>query len=274
MTTPRSSVVLYHANCADGFGAAWSAWRKLGDKADYIPVQHGVPPPELPEATFVYILDFSYARATIEEMSARYASIQIIDHHRTAEKELHGLQYALFDLTKSGAVLSWEFFHPGKPVPLLLQYVMDRDLWTHKLSNSREVFAALSSYPMDFKVWNQLEVSILAKEGVPIVRYLKEMVKLVCDQARFETVAGYRVPVVNTAVHGSEVGEELLSRFMEVPFAVSYFDRADGIRQWSLRSRADFDVSEIARSFQNGGHPQAAGFETKLPTDFMPETHS
>ena len=27
--------VLYHANCADGFGAAWAAWQKLGDDADY-----------------------------------------------------------------------------------------------------------------------------------------------------------------------------------------------------------------------------------------------
>ncbi len=273
MTTPRTAV-LYHAHCADGFGAAWSAWRKLGDEARYIPVRHGAPPPELPESASVYILDFSYPRLTIEEMRERYASLQVIDHHRTAEEELRGLDYALFDLEKSGAVLSWEFFHPDEPVPELLRYVMDRDIWSHRLSNSREVFAALSSYPMDFAVWSGLDVSLLAEEGVPIVRYLKEMVKLVCDQARLETVAGHRVPVVNVAIHGSEVGEELLRRFPDAPFAVSYFDRADGIRQWSLRSRADFDVSKIARSFQNGGHSQAAGFETRLPADFMPEPHS
>ena len=50
-------IVLYHAYCADGFGAAWAAWQKLGDDADYLPVRHGNPPPTLPEGASVYIPD-------------------------------------------------------------------------------------------------------------------------------------------------------------------------------------------------------------------------
>ena len=66
-----------------------------------------------------------------------------------------------------------------------------------------------------------------------------------------------------------------LKRHPDAPFAAMYFDRGDSVRQWSLRSRADFDVSKIARAFQNGGHRQAAGFETKLSKDFVPKpTHS
>jgi len=37
----KEIVVLYHANCLDGFGAAYAAWKKFGDTADYIPVQYG-----------------------------------------------------------------------------------------------------------------------------------------------------------------------------------------------------------------------------------------
>jgi hypothetical protein len=148
---------------------------------------------------------------------------------------------------------------------------MDRDLWLYELPRSREVFAALSSYPMDFRTWSRLDVEGLAEEGVSIRRYQRELVELVCSQTRFETLAGYRVPVVNSPLLGSEVGAELLKRHPEAPFAVIYFDRGDGKRQWSLRSREDFDVSAIARRFENGGHRQAAGFESDLPEAFVPE---
>lgn len=30
-------LVIYYANCADGFGAAFAAWTKLGDDAEYVP---------------------------------------------------------------------------------------------------------------------------------------------------------------------------------------------------------------------------------------------
>lgn len=262
--------VLYHANCADGFGAAWAAWKKLGDDADYLPVRHGSPPPELPSGASVYILDFCYARDVIVGLHERSHQLTVIDHHRTAEQELQGLDYAIFDNDKSGAVLAWEFFNTDTPVPELLRYVMDRDLWLYQLPRSREVFAALSSYPMDFRIWSTLDVRRLADEGPPILRYQQQQVTLLCSQIRFEKIAGYEVPVVNAAVFGSEVGEELLKRYPEAPFAALYFDRGDGIRQWSLRSREDFDVSQIARQYQNGGHRQAAGFETKLSADFIP----
>ena len=31
-------LVIYHANCADGFGAAFAAWLKLGNEAEYLPM--------------------------------------------------------------------------------------------------------------------------------------------------------------------------------------------------------------------------------------------
>lgn len=266
-----TKAILFHGQCLDGFGAAWAAWRKLGGDASYVPVLHGAPPPELPADTAVTILDFSYSREETLAMHERYRELRVIDHHRTAEAELSGLEWATFDNSKSGAVLAWEHFHPGEDVPELLRYVMDRDLWLYELPNSREVSAALSSYPMDFEVWNHLDVTRLAEEGIPILRYQREQVRLACQQARFHEVAGYRVPIVNATFLGSEVGEALLALHSETPFVVIYFDRADGRRQWSLRSREDFDVSKIARLFQNGGHKQAAGFETELPENFVPK---
>lgn len=266
---PRT--ILYHAHCTDGFGAAWAAWRLYGNGAIYRPVEHGLPPPEIPSDHEVVLLDFCYSRDEIVAMKEQHRDLLVIDHHRTAEKELEGLPYGVFDNEKSAAVLAWERFHPNEPVPRVLQYVMDRDLWLWKLPESRAVFAALSSYPMDFELWNHLDVDELAKEGVPILRYQSEVVSSLCEQARYEDLAGYRVPVVNAVAVVSELGETLLKRHPEAPFVAIYFDRGDGIRQWSLRSREDFDVSEVARLFENGGHRQAAGFESELPRPFVPE---
>ena len=37
------NVVIYHADCTDGFGAAYSAWKQLGNRAEYYPCKHGTP---------------------------------------------------------------------------------------------------------------------------------------------------------------------------------------------------------------------------------------
>src|SRR6187549_3257027 len=55
------SVVLYHAECADGFGAAWALWRRF-PQARFLAVKHGVPPPDGLKGERVVIVDFSYAR--------------------------------------------------------------------------------------------------------------------------------------------------------------------------------------------------------------------
>ncbi len=37
----RKSVVLYHADCNDGFAAAYAAWVALGEDEEYVPVKYG-----------------------------------------------------------------------------------------------------------------------------------------------------------------------------------------------------------------------------------------
>ena len=55
--------VLYHRDCADGFGAAWAAHRELGrEKVEYLPCTYGEPPPEMESGSRVYILDFDVSR--------------------------------------------------------------------------------------------------------------------------------------------------------------------------------------------------------------------
>lgn len=39
MTDYRPDVVIYHANCADGFGAAWAAWMRWGSAIRFVQVK-------------------------------------------------------------------------------------------------------------------------------------------------------------------------------------------------------------------------------------------
>ena len=271
MSRADTTHVLYHARCQDGFGGAWAAWRALGDRAEYVPVQHGDPPPALPGDARVVIVDFAYPRDVILALRERVAGLTILDHHKTAEEALRGIPDTVFDMHKSGAMLSWEYFHPGQEPPALVRYVQDRDLWRFELPHSREATAALGSFPQDFAVWNGLELERLIEEGRAILRFRDQTIASIVGFARMGVVGGHEVPVVNATAHWSDVGEALLQRFPAAPFVALYYDDSEGSRRWSLRSRGDFDVAELAKRFGGGGHRAAAGFR-EPPRPFTPPT--
>ncbi len=264
-STPKSAleftpdVVLYHAECADGFGAAWAFWKRFPD-AQFTAVKHGCPPPAGLAGRRVVVVDFSYAREILERLASETDKLAVLDHHITAEKALNGLPYVHFDQTKSGAVLAWEHTHPS-PVPWLLQYIQDKDLWQWTLPGSREINAALASYPFEFEVWDGLEKERLEQEGRALLRYEKELAGKLAAEAVFVSFNGETVPAVQSAVLTSQIGERLSDGH---PFCVIWHDR-DGRRYYSLRSReGKADVSAIATAHGGGGHKHAAGFSVPL----------
>ncbi len=264
--------VLYHGNCFDGKAAAWAAWRKFRDKAIYIPVNYGEIgfPPELSltRNEEVYILDFSYKRDHIFYINERVKKLVVLDHHKTAEKELAGLEYCIFDMNKSGARLAWEYFHPNQEVPTLIRYIEDRDLWRKVLPHTEEINAYIQSFPQDIQVYELLSHNLdedfvgCSLQGQAIERYKNTMVEVICKRAVLVPWGKGLVPVANTPILMSEVGHKLCEMYPDSPFSAYYFQRDEGVRQWGLRSVGDFDVSEIAKSYGVGGHKNAAGFET------------
>ncbi len=253
-------VVLYHAECMDGFGAAWALWKRF-PRARFIPVKHGFPQPEGLDRQHVVMVDFSYHRDEILALADRTASLQILDHHITAQSALADLPFAYFDMDRSGAVLAWEWAHT-QPVPWLLQYVQDKDLWHWQLPYSREISAALASYPFDFSIWDQFEFDIMKIEGAGILRHENSLVDKLVQEAIMISLAGYSVPAVHSPVLASQIGERLSANHA---FGVIWHQK-DGRRYFSLRSRSGgISVSEIAAQYGGGGHTHAAGFS--LPID-------
>lgn len=265
-------IVIYHKNCADGFGAAWSAWKKFGNEADYLPLQHGDPTPDV-KNKHVYILDFSFNKEIIQNMIEVSKSFLLLDHHASALKELEGLSssHIFLNMKKSGAMLAWEYFNPGKTPPLLIQYIQDRDLWQWELPHSKEISAALELEERSFENFDKLTDNIftdLKKKGKSILEYKDSLVKRVVDKAqtRVLTFEGKEllVALVNSCLFQSEVGNVLSSGFYDLGM-IYYFDHEKKQYIISIRSSTDnVDCSLIAKSFGGGGHPRASGFSLDL----------
>lgn len=169
-----SATIYFHADCLDGFGAAWAAWRRFGDAARYRPLHHGDDWREEDVADQdVYILDFAFPPTSLEAIARQARSTTQLDHHATARSpwvehlqnlgddgEIHvnealGLR-VVFNLDQSGATLAWRHFHPDQPIPLLLRHVEDIDLWRFALPDTRPFCRALHLEPFAFEHWNQL----------------------------------------------------------------------------------------------------------------------
>ena len=109
------------------------------------------------------------------------AGLIVIDHHKSAMVELHDISNTHFDMTKSGAILSWEFFHPGKEPPKFISYIQDRDLWKWELPYSREFSAAFDMVPWEFDEYEKFEDDSVfddaVKRGSYILAYSKTVIK-------------------------------------------------------------------------------------------------
>jgi len=254
--------VIYHGGCTDGFGAAFSAWKCLGNRAEYHACKHGEAPPDV-QGKNVVILDFSYDNATTKRLISEAASLLVIDHHKSAMVELHDVSNTHFDMTHSGARLSWDFFHPGHPPPKLINYIEDRDLWKWELPYSKEFSAAFDMVPFTFEDFEKYEDDSVfddaVKRGSYILAYSKTVIKKVCEKAAQRRYQGMDVMVVNSSHWMSEIGNRLSH---DCDFAVIwYYDHEDRKIKVSLRAFHDnVDVSEIAKRFGGGGHKKAAGF--------------
>jgi oligoribonuclease NrnB/cAMP/cGMP phosphodiesterase (DHH superfamily) len=292
---------IYHGHCDDGFAAAWAVRHALGDQVEFHLGQYGHEPPD-PAGRDVVLVDFSYKREVLDRLAQKARTVLILDHHKTAAEDLAGFPapptgpynpdgmssfagemgwpvaaYCLFDMNRSGAGMAWDFFHPGQLRPAFINYVEDRDLWRKALPDGDEFTIALRSYPQDFDIWDKLVDSgppDLIRDGRHIQRYYRARVEELKRGAYrseiiYQSADAFATNAICMAVNApyfaaSEVAGEMCDT-PGVEFGLCYFEGAGGEFYYSLRSRGDFDVSQIAKSFGGGGHKNAAGFKSKTP---------
>lgn len=283
-------ICIYHDPCADGFTAAWAVQLRWPE-CTMLPGRYE--PSEMPNVTgkHVLLVDFSYKEGVLLKLVAEAASVTILDHHISAQRDLepllnHGIIQGEFDMDRSGAMMAWNFCFPNgagklfetsdeENVPYLVRYVQDRDLWRWEQPDSKAICAYLNLTPLTFEAWtkvaNELEDSDMYARargiGGALVKKLdSDIASGIRATKRRMRIGGFDVPVANLPhFMASEAGNVLCRG---EPFAATYFDTADGGRSFSLRSDKEdpraADVSVIAASYGGGGHVNASGFRRPL----------
>ena len=269
-------LVIVHANCSDGFAAAWCFHHDKPDGYDFHFATYGSEPPDV-TGREVYIADFSYPRATMLEMGRKAARIVTLDHHKTAQADLADLEaefslnipncacYIEFDMNRSGAMLAWQFLFAHKPAPWLIRHVQDRDLWKFELEHTREFMCYVNSQPYTFQQFDKYAAAtpydllgFYSVGRVLLEKFNKDVKETVSATKRILQIGGHAVPAANVpAMMASDAGNLL---GVGQPFAATYYD-GENYRYFSLRSAPDgVDVGLIAKLYGGGGHKHAAGF--------------
>lgn len=268
-------VVIYHANCADGFGGAWAAWKKFGKKADYVAAYHQTVPPADLKGKEVYSVDYVYPKEITQQLIEDNDRVTAIDHHISAKETTKLTKNYSYALHNSGAVLSWKYFHPKKPVPLLLRYVEDGDLWKFKLPKAKEILDYLDLFNFNFKTWSKLARDLensktrrkMIERGSIVLQHEKKMIdRLATKNAEKVLFFGHKVYAVNSPNFVSELGNLF---YTKLPPIGIIWHKLPGRIVVSLRSNGKVDVSKLAAKFGGGGHRASASFRlaenAKLP---------
>lgn len=271
-------VVLYHSNCPDGFGSAWAAWTVFGERATYIPVKYGQTFPAGVAGKEVYLIDFSYDADLLPRLERVAKRLVVIDHHKTAAAWVPNCKEYVFDLSKSGAQLTWRYFHPEEPVPLFLDYIGDADLFIFARPNAAEITTYLQTLPLTFETFDYIRGEIenentranAVEKGKLLMMYRDKVLEVAYASVHYVNLAGNIIPAVNMCLPISEVSHGLHVIYEQrPPIALSYrYD--DGEWRCSLRSNGTKDCAEIAEKFGGGGHPGAAGFSIKAEPHVFP----
>lgn len=273
-------VCLYHANCPDGIGAAypfWKANRYRSEKFILHGVKHNEPyPSDLIRRKRVVIVDFCYPREIIANMCEEAEYILILDHHDTAQRELidqkHQRLSYIFDMSRSGAQIAWNYCYPEILCPWFIEIIADRDLWKWAIPFSKEIGKALHSG--GWYTWEkmlELEESKdpigdqmkFFKQGQILLSVEAKEIDYAIQSSVIVEFCGYRIRMTTCNPNiRSEVGNQL-ANMNDCKFSAIW--RYDFISdQWwiSLRGSANCQIplNKICEIYSGGGHQKACGF--------------
>ncbi|HVM58857.1 MAG TPA: hypothetical protein VMT80_00805 [Candidatus Paceibacterota bacterium] len=261
------TVVLYHGKCPDGFGAAYAAWKKFGDTAEYIPVRYGDPIPEHMAGRQVILVDFCYPKEEMEQMRAQAASVTVLDHHEGVREVAESFP-GNFDSKRSGATIAWAYFHPDEPMPSLLAHLEDGDLYRYALPDTRDIYSYIEVYPREFEEWDALAKAldsadtrekVLAKARIytEYFEFLGERAAAGAKLVSFEGFECYFAVSHPSTTMKSYVANLLYTKHPPIALVVSAHPDGFGV---SIRSDGSVDVAKIAQKYGGNGHPGSSGF--------------
>lgn len=280
----KKRVVITHANCTDGMGtAAVIKYHKdivlensnnIWDDIKYIFLDYNSFDIEYianeVEDCLVYVGDFSFDKSQLELLEQVSEDIIIVDHHKGAyDSDIADNKNVHIDLTKSGALLAYEFFFGIESIPpYIIALISDRDLWNFfygveskalQLLLKKEGYDVIMEYMSDD---NEISIVRLKDDLDPYIEEVEEMEKRHLEKAK-KFAKPYTLN--NIVLYGlnltSSVSEVLnhVSKFFNAP-SFAYWEDENGLFQLSFRNRDDSEhVNMLAKIVGGNGHVMASG---------------
>ena len=274
----------FHHPCSDGMMAATIAHQSLSPNVTLIESPPGKPPITLPQfnkGDSIYILDTCFAPQILSSWADQIGkSVIVLDHHEYSKDWIPKGSLSVHDSNRSGCRIAWDYFYPDSPVPSVVKYIEDRDLWRWNNLPQSKIFDDYfyTLVPIDLKSYQPYifgsNVDQLIDEAIVKGRALGEYIqKQIDDIAKTTSIIqwmGHVTAVVNSSVHISELADYILTHDPEVELVIVWYkNEAIGKNKVSLRSKlrddgsVSADVNSIALQFGGGGHKTASGFICK-----------
>lgn len=284
----KNLVVIYHGGCKDGQTALAIVLRKYPGAKYYWGNYNKPIAFEKLSGKDVVIVDFSYSKADMQRLLSFANSVLVLDHHVSAERELEGFEAPnfefIYDVNKSGAGLTWDYFYPASEQPMVVQYIQDGDLWTDKYTGTPYLGTFLES--SNFTVPEFVEfiqrvineeieqpkpsydsLNVAIGDGLVMYDYKMGLCKSIASKAKPTTLKDgtSALTVCCPGELASNVGALLYDNPNSNGVAITYEMLGDTVK-YSMRVSAEssFDASLYAKQFGGGGHKKAAGWSIKL----------
>ena len=269
----QKNTICIHHNDADGRASAAIVRGALGKDVRLYEMNYGDPVPwdQIDSAENVIIVDFSLPREDMLRL-LKEKSLTWIDHHKSAIDELSAYASSfpgIQDTEEAACVLTWRHFHPETEVPRAIVLIGDRDIWRWAEADTGAFNEGLfnqDTRPQNDALWEPLladdrtALKTLTDKGRVLhdnhILRIKRTINRYGFAIQFE---GYRTLAINNRGSG-EMGQ--FTREKGYQIAYCYIDR---IQNGNLMTHVtlysdEVDVSKIAKKFNGGGHPGAAGF--------------
>lgn len=287
----KIDIIVYHEFCSDGIASAWISQRN-NRESKLVPCKAGENP-KIEEKCLdkknIIFVDICPSVNYIKSISSIVNKMIILDHHISNFRDVENMEnkpnnlYTIFDMKKSGSMITWEFFNKDIETPWFINYISDRDLWQWKLPNSKNInvalfeekyitFEGLTSLYEKYKTESEIKIFLekLNESGFQINKLRDELVEketkksIHCTFKFDENI--YNVWLNNGPENlRSDIGNSLMKKNfqngMKPDFAVFWRYDLKSHEFWlSMRGENwSPDLSIICKKYNGGGHAKASG---------------
>ena len=243
---------------------------------------------------FRTVLVLDHHKTAIEDTQAAYAD-RVSEVSRVpgwVTYKLGNLEYN-FSTHNSGAAMAWLWCSHHAEVhakttwgncPQYVLWTQDRDLWTWRLPETAAFAEGISLYePFNPEVYHEVlkDVDAILKLGDLLLAKKKAKIELVLKHKWpilfLKPVQGGESVLLALFNVGGDICSDLSAVALAAPWRIEVKEDVSGLPRVvmcykitldrvhvSLRSKAPYDCSWIARLYGGGGHAQACGFETTI----------